>query len=157
MSVSKKLHRSTNYNFLNLYPMLDKFSVTMFLAYVGKQLPQALWRLLDAEGPCIISFHSISCCRPQSWTGKMLFDLNCGSALNQSSETSSSSVNYRRLDWPNQINEFSILNKWSCQRNVAILTRLLLNISIAQYIFGYRKREKVGTKMIINLPVIRNL
>ena len=46
--------------------MLDKFSVTMFLAYVGKQLPQALWRLLDAEGPCIISFHSISCCRPQS-------------------------------------------------------------------------------------------
>lgn len=56
----------TNYNFLNLYAMLDKFSVTMFLAYVAKQLPQALWRLLDAEGPCIISFHSISCCRPQS-------------------------------------------------------------------------------------------
>ena len=25
------------------------------------------------------------------------------------------------------------------------------------YIFGYRKGEKVGTKMIINLPVIRNL
>ena len=49
MSVSKKLHRSTNYNFLNLYPMLDKFSVTMFFASVEKQLPQALWRLLDAK------------------------------------------------------------------------------------------------------------
>lgn len=156
MSVSKKLHRSTNYNFLNLYPMLDKFSVTMFLAYVAKQLPQALWRLLDAEGPCIISF-TLFHAADHSHEGKMLFDLNYGSALHQSSETSSSSVNYRRLDWPNQINEFSIFNKWSCQRNVAILTRLLLNISIAQYIFGYRRREKVGTNMIINLPVIRNL